>query len=86
VALGAVAAKQKDDSAAREAAQRAVSLDPLDGSARLALGDLLARGGDSEQAKALDEYRAFMQIGGDAGDEQRVERAMRSLEKRLAQR
>jgi tetratricopeptide (TPR) repeat protein len=86
LALGLVAAKQKDAQVAREALERAAALDPLNGAARLALGDLLARGSDEDQGKAVEQYQAFLQIGGERNDEDRVERAVNTLKKRLAAR
>jgi tetratricopeptide (TPR) repeat protein len=86
LALGLVAAKQKDQQPAREALERAVALEPLDGAARLALGDMLARGSDEDQTKAVEQYQAFLQIGGERNDEERVERTVHTLKKRLAAR
>jgi tetratricopeptide (TPR) repeat protein len=86
LALGLVAAKQKDAQVAREALERAVALDPLNGAARLALGDLLAKGSDEDQGKAVEQYQAFLQIGGERNEEDRVERAVNTLKKRLAAR
>jgi cellulose synthase operon protein C len=85
-ALGLVAAKQKDVEVALDALTRAVAADPLDGAARLALGDLFAKGSDDDQQKALEQYDAFLQIGGEKDDEDRVERTVNALKKRLAAR
>jgi hypothetical protein len=63
-----------------------VAADPVDGAARLALADLLSKGPDEEQAQALEHYHAFLLIGGEKNDENRVERTANALKKRLAAR
>lgn len=82
----AVSLQRLKDAGAKDALVKAVSLDPGNGSFRLALADHLARGNDEDQAKALDEYARFLQIGGDSSDEARVKRTLTSLKRRLASR
>jgi uncharacterized protein (TIGR02996 family) len=86
LALGLAAAAQKDAEVASDALARAVAVDPVDGSARLAWADWLAKGSDEDQQKALEQYDAFLQIGGEKDDEDRVERTVNALKKRLAAR
>jgi Tfp pilus assembly protein PilF len=83
LALGLVAAKQKEDARAKEALQKAVELDPTNGSLYLALGDALAKaeGDPAETAKA---YETFLKMGGAPADTARVEKALESLKKKLA--
>ncbi|HZH04915.1 MAG TPA: tetratricopeptide repeat protein, partial [Myxococcaceae bacterium] len=86
LALGLVALKQKDDSTAREALARAVTLDPLSGGARLGMADALFRSGAAELPRAAEQYQAFLKIGGSSSDEARVKRLLQGLKKRLAAR
>ncbi len=84
-ALGLVAAKQKDDGAAKDALSRAVELEPAHGPIRLAYADLLAKS-EVDLERAASEYEAFLRIGGADADVQRVKRKLPDLKKRLAQR
>jgi tetratricopeptide (TPR) repeat protein len=83
--LGQVLVRQKDPAAA-EVLGQAVALDPAHGPARVALADYLARGSAEEQAKAVDEYERFLQIGGDDDEMSRVKRTLPALKKRVASR
>jgi tetratricopeptide (TPR) repeat protein len=86
LALGLCAQRAKDDAKAREAFTRAAELEPVYGAVRLALADSLARGGPDELQKAIEEYEAFLRIGGSDGDLARVKKGLPVLKKRLAQR
>ncbi|MHB8897044.1 MAG: hypothetical protein ACYC99_17975, partial [Candidatus Geothermincolia bacterium] len=61
-------------------------LEPSYGAVRLSLADLLARGGEDGLPRAVEEYEAFLRIGGSDGELQRVKKGLPALKKRLAQR
>jgi len=84
LALGLVAAKQKQEDAAADAFRQAVELEPAHVGIRLAYADALARKG--EAASAVKEYGVFLRLGGSADDDARVERALIDLKKKLASR
>ena len=59
-----------------------MTLDSTDGPAHLALADLLARS-PADAARAVDEYKAFLRLAGDASPEAaRVKKALPTLKKR----
>ncbi|MBX5483791.1 MAG: tetratricopeptide repeat protein [Myxococcaceae bacterium] len=82
----ALAAERLKLDDAEAAFARAVSVDPTNGAIRLEHAEFLAKGDDEDQAKALDEYERFLQIGGDEDAVSRAERAAAALKKRLASR
>jgi len=83
LALGLVAAKQKEDDKAKEALVRATELDPTNGALYLALGDALARS-DGDTSETVKAYETFLKMGGAPADTARVEKALESLKKKLA--
>jgi tetratricopeptide (TPR) repeat protein len=85
LALGLVAMQQKDDEKAKGELAKAIELDPGNGTTRLALADLLARSPDST-SQALEQYNAFLQIGGNRREETRVKRLVASIKKSVASR
>ena len=84
-ALGLAALRMKEDERARGELIKAVELDPGNGLLRLALADFLARSADAKP-QAVEQYNAFLQIGGNRKDEARVRRLVASLKKSLASR
>jgi cellulose synthase operon protein C len=84
--LGQVLLKERDEPKAREAFTTAVSLEPALGPARLALAEVLLKGDDADLPKAVEQYDAFLKIGGSPFDEARVKRALAGLKKKLAAR
>ena len=84
-ALGLAALRLKDDDRARAELIKAVELDPGNGSLRLALADFLARSPEAKP-QAVEQYDAFLRIGGSRKDEARVRRLVASLKKSLASR
>jgi len=85
LALGLVALHQKDEEKAKSELGKAIELDPGNGSPRLALADLLARSPEST-SQALEQYSAFLRIGGNRKDETRVKRLVASIKKSVASR
>jgi tetratricopeptide (TPR) repeat protein len=83
LALGLVAARQKEPDKAKEALKRATELDPTNGALYLALGDALAKG-DGEAPETVKAYETFLKMGGSPADTARVEKALESLKKKLA--
>lgn len=82
-ALGLAALRMKDDERARAELIKAVELDPGNGLLRLALADFLARSPEA-RPQAVEQYNAFLRIGGNRKDEARVRRLVASLKKSLA--
>jgi tetratricopeptide (TPR) repeat protein len=85
LALGLVAMQQKDEDKAKSELGKAIDLDPANGTTRLALADLLARSPEST-SQALEQYNAFLRIGGSRKDETRVKRLVASIKKNVASR
>ncbi len=81
-----VAEKLRDRDAAKAGFARAVELEPAHSGYRLEYADALARGGDEDQQKAVEEYERFLRLGGSDRDEARVKRTLADLKRRLAAR
>ena len=84
-ALGLAALRLKDDERAQAELIQAVELDPGNGLLRLVLADFLARSPEA-RPQAVEQYNAFLRIGGSRKDETRVRRLVASLKKSLASR
>ncbi|XXF79818.1 tetratricopeptide repeat protein [Myxococcaceae bacterium GXIMD 01537] len=81
LALGLVALQQRQEAEARAELLQAVTLDPSDGLAHLALADLLART-PADAAQAVEEYNHFLRLAGSAPEAARVKKALPALVKR----
>jgi tetratricopeptide (TPR) repeat protein len=86
LALGLVAVKQRDDAKAREALVQAVTLDPSYALAQLTLGDVLVKGGEADAPSAVAAYEWYLHVVGSSGEQNRVQRALINLKKKVASR
>lgn len=82
-ALAEVALKQKDEAKALEELQRTIELDGAWAEPHLVLADLLARGTDEQQQKALEQYSAVEDLSQNDGDVARAKKASAALKKKL---
>jgi tetratricopeptide (TPR) repeat protein len=80
--LGQVALKQRDEAAAMKALARAVELEPVDGLARLALADALARN-PAETERAVQAYQSFLKLAAGSPEAGRVKKALPALQRRV---
>jgi tetratricopeptide (TPR) repeat protein len=84
-ALGLVWLKLRDEAKAKAALTQAVNLDPANGTFRLALADALGRS-EGDLPVAVQQYEAFLSLGGSDADKARVKRSLPLLKKKVAQR
>ncbi|MCE9673774.1 tetratricopeptide repeat protein [Myxococcus stipitatus] len=83
LALGLVAAKQRQEAVAKSALAKAVELEPTDGPAHLALADVLVRE-SGELARAVASYETYLLLAGDAEEAGRVKKMLPALKKKAA--
>ncbi|MBN1207472.1 MAG: tetratricopeptide repeat protein [Myxococcaceae bacterium] len=82
LALGLVAARQRQEEPALAALTQAVELDPTHGMARLALADALARKPE-ELPRAIQEYETFLKLAGSSEEAKRVKKNLPNLKRRV---
>ena len=78
-----VALKQKDEARAIEELQKTTELDGAWAEAHLLLADLLAKGTDEQQKKAVDQYSAVEDLSQNEGDVAKAKKAKAALKKKL---
>jgi tetratricopeptide (TPR) repeat protein len=83
LALGLVAARERQSDLAISSLSKAVEYDGANGMAHLALADVLARSKPDELARAVQEYETFLKIAGTSDEAKRVKKALPNLKRRV---